>query len=224
MVPLTNTCVTVARPQDWSATGALPRQPCADVARAQWQGTTVVPRKYPCAVGARPSGHNGAVAPPKQSSANVAPLRWQHTVVVQPTCTLAAVARSSGQSAIMALPRQPYAFVVPVHEVRLDRMRRTAPPCRSTFLALHTAHLCACSWSFCVVKKVKLGGIYKRLGCALAFWPTFSLTTALVLAQDKGSIGGQPPCLVPPVLRQMPVLKPVCTPCLRTAPCLANCL
>ena len=28
------------------------------------------------------------------------------------------------------------------HEVRPDRMSPTAPPCRGTFLALHTLHLC----------------------------------------------------------------------------------
>ena len=72
----------------------LPQQLCADMARAQWQGTIVAPRTYPCAVVARPSGQSAvvarpswqsaAVAPPKQSSANVAPLQWQHTTVVQP--------------------------------------------------------------------------------------------------------------------------------------------
>ena len=74
-------------PDRHTPTWRLPRQLCADMARAQWQGTILVPRTYPCAVVARPSGHNvvvarpsrqsAAAAPPKQSSANVAPLRWQ---------------------------------------------------------------------------------------------------------------------------------------------------
>ena len=34
VVPPTSTCVTVTRPQEWSATVALPRQLCADMARA----------------------------------------------------------------------------------------------------------------------------------------------------------------------------------------------
>ena len=51
----------------------------------------------------------------------------------------------------------------------------------------------------------------------------FFFTTAPVFAQDRGSVGGQPPCLVSRVLQQPPVLKPVCTPCLRTAPCLETC-
>ena len=71
---------------------ALPRQLCADMARAQCQGTIVVPRTYLFAVVVRsswqsavvalPSRPSAAVAPPKQSSANVAPLHWQHTISV----------------------------------------------------------------------------------------------------------------------------------------------
>ena len=105
----------------------LPRQLSADMARAQWQGTIVVPRTYPCAVVARPSGQSAVVArpsrqsaataPPKQSSANVAPLQWQHTTGVLPTCTCAAVAQCSGHGAVVALPGQPVqwpsAIVVP---------------------------------------------------------------------------------------------------------------
>ena len=87
-------------PDRQTPTWRLPRQLCADLARAQWQGTIVVPRTCPCAVVARPSGQSAVVArpsrqsaaaaPPKQSSANVAPLQWQHTTVVQPTCTCTA--------------------------------------------------------------------------------------------------------------------------------------
>ena len=105
-------------------TWRLPRQLCTNMARAQWQGTIVMPRTYPCAVVVRPSGQSAVVArpsrqsaaavPPKQSSANVAPLQWQHTTVVQPTCTCAAVAQCSGHGAVVALPRQPYASVAPV--------------------------------------------------------------------------------------------------------------
>ena len=61
----------------------MPTQLCADMARAQRQGTILVPRTYLCAVVARPFGQSAvvarpsrqsaAVAPPKQSSANVAP-------------------------------------------------------------------------------------------------------------------------------------------------------
>ena len=69
VVPPTNTCVTVARPQECSATVALPRQPCADVAQAQWQGTTVVPRTYSCAVVARPSGRSAAQTIKRQRGA-----------------------------------------------------------------------------------------------------------------------------------------------------------
>ena len=71
---------------------------------------------------------------------------------------------------------------------------------------------------------MKLARIYKWLRCGLAFRPTFFFTTAPVFAQDTGSVGRQPPCLVPPVLRRPPLLKPVCTPCPRTAPCLECCL
>ena len=81
-------------PDRQTPTWRLPRQLCADMARAQSQGTIVAPRTYPCAVVARPSGQSAvvarpswqsaAVAPPKRSSANVAPLQWRHTTVVQP--------------------------------------------------------------------------------------------------------------------------------------------
>ena len=66
VVQPTNTCVTVTRPQEWSATVALPRQLCADMARAQWQGTIVVPRTYPCAVVAWPSGRSAVVVRPSR--------------------------------------------------------------------------------------------------------------------------------------------------------------
>ena len=72
-------------PDRQTPTWRLPRQLCADMARAQWQGTIVVPRTYRCAVVARPSGQSAvaarpsrqsaAAAPPKQSNANVAPLQ-----------------------------------------------------------------------------------------------------------------------------------------------------
>ena len=101
-------------PDRQTPTWRLPRQLCADMARAQWQGTIVAPRTYPCAVVVRPSGQNATTAPSKQSSANVAPLQWQHTTVVLPTCTCAAVAQCSGHGAVVTLPRQPYASVAPV--------------------------------------------------------------------------------------------------------------
>ena len=101
-------------PDRQTPTWRLPRQLCADVARAQWQGTIVGPRTYPCAVVARPSRQSAAAAPPKHFSANLAPLQWQHTTVVQQTCTCAAVAQCSGHGAVVALPRQPYASVAPV--------------------------------------------------------------------------------------------------------------
>ena len=66
-----------------SATVALPRPPCSDVALAPGQGPTMVPPRYPCAVVARPSGQTATVAPPKQSCANMVPNWWQRTIVVQ---------------------------------------------------------------------------------------------------------------------------------------------
>ena len=68
-----------------------PRQLCADMARAQWRGTIVVP-----------------------PYASVAPVQWQSAIVVPPTNTCAVVAQFSGQSATAALPRQPCADVAPV--------------------------------------------------------------------------------------------------------------
>ena len=119
---------------------AAPRQLCADMARAHWKGTIMVPRTYPCAVVARPSGQSAivarpsrqsaAVAPPKQSSANVAPLQWQHTIVVQSTCTCAAVAQSSGHGAVVAPPGQPYASVPPVQWQSVIVVRKRAPSWR----------------------------------------------------------------------------------------------
>ena len=78
-------------PDRQTPTWRLPRQLCADMARAQWQGTIVAPRTYPCAVVARPSGQSAVVARPSGQSAAVAPPKQS-------------VARSSGQSAIVALP------------------------------------------------------------------------------------------------------------------------
>ena len=68
-----------------------PRQLCADMARAQWRGTIVVP-----------------------PYASVAPVQRQSAIVVPPTNTCAVVAQFSGQSATAALPRQLCADVAPV--------------------------------------------------------------------------------------------------------------
>ena len=68
-----------------------PRHLCADMARAQWRGSIVVP-----------------------PYASVAPVQWRRAIVVPPTYTCAIVAQSSGQSTTAALPRQPCADVAPV--------------------------------------------------------------------------------------------------------------
>ena len=113
-----------------------------------------------------------------------------------------------------------------IGEVRPDRMRTTAPPPplrHSTFWALHTLHVCMFLGFLCCPEDEISRNIQVVAFCACAL-ANFFFTTALVFAQDKGSVGRQPSCFVPPVLRQTPVLKPGCTPCLRTAPCLETCL
>ena len=73
-------------------------------------------------------------------------------------------------------------------EVRPDRMKPTAPPCRSKFLAPHTPHLCMFLGFLCA-QAGEISPIYKWLRCALAFRPTFFFATARAFAQDKGSVG-----------------------------------
>ena len=111
-------------------------------------------------------------------------------------------------------------------EVRPDRMRPTAPPppCRSTFLAPHTPHMCMFLGFLCGQAGEFSPNIQVVALCGCVPADFFFFTKAPVFAQDKGSVRRQPPCLVPLVLRQPPVLKPVCTPCLQTAPCLETCL
>ena len=75
---------------------ALPRQPCADVAPAQWQGTTVVPPTNACVIVARPPERSATVALPREHCANVALAQWQGTTVVTRTYPCAVVARPLG--------------------------------------------------------------------------------------------------------------------------------
>ena len=56
-------------PDRQTPTWRLPRQLCADMAQAQWQGTIVVPRTYPCAVVARSYGQSAVLARPSRRGA-----------------------------------------------------------------------------------------------------------------------------------------------------------
>ena len=84
---------------------ALPRQPCADVAPAQWQGTTVVPPTDACVIVVRPPQRSATVALLRQPCADVAIAQWQGTTVVPLTYPCAVVPRPSGQSAAVAPPK-----------------------------------------------------------------------------------------------------------------------
>ena len=70
---------------------ALPRQPCTDVAPAQWQSATVMQANVHVHRRGVPFRAERRVAPPRQSCADVAQAEWKSTTVVPPPCACAAM-------------------------------------------------------------------------------------------------------------------------------------
>ena len=105
-----------------------------------------------------------------------------------------------------------------------DRMRPTAPPpCHSTFLAVQTPHVCMFLRFLCGQEGEVSPNIQVVALCACVL-ANFFFNGSPCLCTRQGVCRRQAPCLVPPVLRQLSVLKPVFTPCPQTAPCLETCL
>ena len=77
-------------------------------------------------------------------------------------------------------------------EVRPDRMRPKAPPYHSTFLALHTPHLCIFLGFLCGQEGEISPNMQVVVLCACV-WANF-FQTAPVFAQDRGS-DDSPPAL-----------------------------